>query len=177
MCFSYSLTTTFTLISLYSWTSLVRSPKGKGKWLQLTRVRINEVKISSEAFQGEWILLRISEDFDLSEFELSGSIKENIRMRKPYAKALSRMCRLISLAVITSWIQFLHLPLLHNMQKKPLDLTTSATSQLLTRDVGGKIFGNCRSKLVVLVVKSEGLQSGTAKLAWKLGGGGGGGVD
>ena len=36
-------------------------------------VRITEVKISSTALQREWILLRISGDFELSEFELSGS--------------------------------------------------------------------------------------------------------
>ena len=47
--------------------------QGKGKWFELTDVRINEVKISSKALQGEWILLRISGDFELSEFELSGS--------------------------------------------------------------------------------------------------------
>ena len=37
----------------YRWTSLIRSPKGKGKWFKLTGVRINEVKISSKALQGE----------------------------------------------------------------------------------------------------------------------------
>ena len=37
------------------------------------KVRINAVKIGSKAFQGEWILLRISRNFELSEFELSGS--------------------------------------------------------------------------------------------------------
>ena len=45
----------------------------KGKWFELTGARINEVKISSKALQGECILLRISGDFELSEFELSGS--------------------------------------------------------------------------------------------------------
>ena len=55
----------------YSWTPLIRSPKGKGKWFELTGARINEVKTSSKALQGKWILLRISGDFELSEFELS----------------------------------------------------------------------------------------------------------
>ena len=36
-------------------------------------VRINEVKISCKAVQGTWILLRISGDLELSEFELQGS--------------------------------------------------------------------------------------------------------
>ena len=37
----------------YSWTPLIRSPKGKGKWFELTRVRINEMKISGKALQGK----------------------------------------------------------------------------------------------------------------------------
>ena len=45
---------------------------GERKWFELTGVQINEVKISSKALQGEGILLRISEDFELSEFKLSG---------------------------------------------------------------------------------------------------------
>ena len=32
----------------YSWTPLIRSPMGKGKWFELTGVRINEVKLSSK---------------------------------------------------------------------------------------------------------------------------------
>ena len=35
-------------------------------------VRLKEVKINSKALQGECLLLRISGDFELSEFELSG---------------------------------------------------------------------------------------------------------
>ena len=46
---------------------------GKRKWFELTRVRITEVKISSKALQGEWLLLQISGNFELSELELSGS--------------------------------------------------------------------------------------------------------
>ena len=47
-------------------------------------VRINEVKISSKALQGELILLRISGDFELSEFEISVSncSKKVIFLRK-----------------------------------------------------------------------------------------------
>ena len=39
------------LYCLYSnsWTPLIQSPKGKGKWFKLAGVQINEVKISSKA--------------------------------------------------------------------------------------------------------------------------------
>ena len=66
------------LFCLYSnsWTPLIQSPKGKGKWFELTGVQINEVKISSKALQGKWIilLLRICGDFKLLEFELPGQL-------------------------------------------------------------------------------------------------------
>ena len=60
-------------ISIYSWTPLTRSPKGKRKRFELTGVRISEVKVISKALQGKLILVRINGDFGLSEFELSGS--------------------------------------------------------------------------------------------------------
>ena len=44
------------LVSIqYSWTLLIQSPKGKGKWFELVGVRIKEVKISSisKALQGK----------------------------------------------------------------------------------------------------------------------------
>ena len=37
----------------YRWTLLIWSPIGKGKWFKLMGVRIDEVKISSKALQGE----------------------------------------------------------------------------------------------------------------------------
>ena len=58
---------------VYSWTSLIRSPKGKGKWFELAGVQVKEAKIIGKALQVKWILLRISKDFELSEFELSRS--------------------------------------------------------------------------------------------------------
>ena len=56
-----------------SWIPLIRSPKGKGKCFELTGVQVNKVNVSSMALERKCILLRISGDFELSEFELLGS--------------------------------------------------------------------------------------------------------
>ena len=41
------------IMTIYSWTPLIRSPTGKRKWFILMGFQINEVKISSKALQGE----------------------------------------------------------------------------------------------------------------------------
>ena len=53
-CYSIDSTTVFEYDPVIS-----KSP-GERKWFELAGVRLNEVKISSKALQGELILLRIS---------------------------------------------------------------------------------------------------------------------